>query len=222
MISLILPYWDRQAAADKALRLIEKNYSGIDLEVVVVDDGSGFVGSGVKVVRLPKKEVPLNPCVPFNRGVEASSGEFIALSNSEILHNRPVLAQMRDEICDESDYVMAACWGGRWHCHSSRERTNDNDVGAYLPKGSDYHFMTMMKRSLWEKAGGFDEDYRDGAGYDDPDFVRRLHRAGARFVRRDDLVVEHPRAGAHAKWTPEMFARNRKVFMSKWQPLEAH
>jgi GT2 family glycosyltransferase len=89
-----------------------------------------------------------------------------------------------------------------------------------LPPGSDYHFMAMMHRSLWKAAGGFDEDYRQGAGYDDPDFVLRLHRAGAKFCIRDDLVVEHTRSCAHARWTPEQYARNRALFFSKWRAVD--
>ena len=230
MISLILPYWDRQAATDRALALLSTVDPDLDLEVVVVDDGSPvpFVKPSwpidIRVLRLPAKSGPLNPCVPYNAGVEASRGTWVALSNPEILHRQPVLAAMRDECAGrgEEAYVMAAAWcpeQGRWHCHSSRQRTDDNDVGAYLPAGADYHFMTMMHRSLWDKTGGFDEDYRLGAGYDDPDFVRRLHRAGAQFVMRDDLVVEHPRLGAHADWTGAQFARNRAIFMKKWEPL---
>jgi GT2 family glycosyltransferase len=88
--------------------------------------------------------------------------------------------------------------------------------GVPLPRGAHYHFMTMLHRSLWDAAGGIDEDYREGTGYDDPDFVLRLARAGAKFVLRDDLVVEHIRGGAHAKWTDDQFERNRKVFISKW------
>ena len=40
MISLILPYWMRQEAADVALASIDRLYAGLDLEVIVVDDGS--------------------------------------------------------------------------------------------------------------------------------------------------------------------------------------
>jgi len=231
MISLILPYWDRQLATDEALQLMAEHYRHLDLEIIVIDDGSPLAFSplpsslSVTLGRLPAKNNPLNPCVPYNRGVVVSRGEYIALSNPEILHKRPVLEAMRDEIERGGDttYVMAAAWcpeQKRWHAHSSRSRRDDNDVGVYVPRGADYHFMTMMRRELWDAAGGFDEDYRAGAGYDDPDFVRRLDRAGARFVMRDDLVVEHPRRGAHAAWTAAMFARNRALFMSKWQPLE--
>jgi GT2 family glycosyltransferase len=163
---------------------------------------------------------PLTPCVPINRGVEFARGDVIALSGADMMHTGPILGGMLESLReDEKNYVIAAVWYAdrkTWHCHSSRKRTDNGDVGSMLPPGADYHFMTMFNRSLWDAAGGFDEDYREGAGYDDPDFVLRLARAGAKFVRRDDLVVEHVRRGAHSEWTPAMFARNRAVFMSKW------
>lgn len=206
------------------------HYRDLDLEIIIVDDGSREPFSAppyplnIRVVTLPKKSGPLNPCVPYNRGVEASKGDYIALSNPENLHRKPILEPLCYAIDSDLTYVMGAAWSEeqkRWHCHSSQNRSNDNDVGKYLPKGSNYHFMSMMKRSLWDKIGGFDEDYRLGAGYDDPDLVRRLHKVGAKFVMRDDLVVEHPRSNAHAKWTPQMFQRNREIFLSKWEPLES-
>lgn len=231
MISLILPYWQRQEATDVSLALLAKHYADLPLEVIIVDDGSPEPYTSPASmpiphinIRLQKKFVPLNPCTPINIGVKYAKGNYIAISNPEILHYFPVLPQMRQAIIDggEKTYILAACWcpeQRRWHCHSSQRRRDDNDVGAYLPEGANYHFMAMMHRSLWEETGGFDEDYRDGAGYDDPDFVRRLHKAGAKFVIRDDLVVTHPRTGTRAEWTPEMNRRNRDVFLSKWQPI---
>lgn len=231
MISLILPYWNRQAAADLSLALMARHYADLALEVIVVDDGStppyqapAALPFPVRVVRLPTKAAPMNPCTPINAGAAIAQGEYIALSNPEILHESPVLPAMLDEAQRGGPltYVLAACWDPerkRWHCHTSNKRSDSGDVGSYLPAGADYHFMALMHRSLWEAAGGFDEDYRDGAGYDDPDFVRRLHRAGASFVIRDDLVVTHPRHGARAGWTPAMFTRNRMIFKQKWQPF---
>lgn len=197
------------------------------MELVVVDDGNAEpyrvpdVPFPVRVVTLPRKTVPLNPCVPLNWGVHFAAGDVIALSGPDMMHTMPVLAQMRDELGDdEKKYVLAAVWHAErkiWHCHSTHKRPDDGDVGSMLPPGADYHFMAMLHRSLWDASGGFDEDYRDGAGYDDPDFVLRLHRAGAKFLIRDDLIVEHVRNGAHAGWTPAMFERNREIFMRKWR-----
>ena len=228
LISIVWPYWNRQEVADRSCELLADHYADLDIELVVVDDGSPVpycapmtMPFPVVVVRMPEKRGPLNPCVPLNRGVSAANGDIIAISGPDIVHVRPVLAQMRDELVDDGlKYVLAAVWHAEkktWHCHSTRKRPDDGDVGSMLPAGADYHFMAMMHRSLWDACGGFDEDYRGGAGYDDPDFVLRLQRAGAKFVIRDDLVVEHVRDGAQSGWTAAMFARNRALFMSKWR-----
>lgn len=226
MISLVLPYWDRFEAATASLKRLADLYQGLDLEVIVVDDGSPQpfeappgLPIDVQVIRLPKKTVPLNPCVPINVGVAAARGEVIALSNPENLHRGQVLNAMLDELSRGSwqTYVMAAAWhveGRCWHCHSSLGAPVVD--GVQMPSGSHYHFMSMMRRELWDAARGFDEDYREGAGYDDPDFVLRLARAGARFVLRDDLVVDHVRTKSRASWSPAMFMKNRSVFLEKW------
>lgn len=217
-ISLILPYWNRQAAADEALRLIAHHYHHLDLEVIVVDDGSSppFRHSGfnpdanavLKLVRLPPKKHAKATCVPLNRGVAAATGQIIALSCVEILHKQPVLEQMRDELLrgDRNTYVSAAVWcveQERWHAHTS--------LGGF-----PLNFMVMLHRNLWDRAGGMDEDYREGICFDDTDFLNRLRRAGMHFVIRDDLIVEHPRRGAKARYTPEQHERNRKLYASKW------
>lgn len=231
MISLILPYWQRQAAADAALSLLAKHYADLSLEVIVVDDGSPIpfrapesMPFALRVIRLQQKNDPKDPCVPVNAGANAAAGDYLALSCIEILHVNPVLPAMLEQCMngDENTYVLAAVWApesNRWHVHSSladgrpAARTN-----IRMPIGAHYNFMAMMSRSLWDHSGGFDDDYRSGAGYGDADYILRLQRAGAHFHIRDDLVVHHPRAGAHAKWTPEMFERNRKLYISKWAP----
>ena len=40
MISLILPYFERQSATDDSLRLMAMHYHDLDLEIIIVDDGS--------------------------------------------------------------------------------------------------------------------------------------------------------------------------------------
>lgn len=236
MISLILPYWDRQKAANHAFALLAKHYHELDLEVIVIDDGNAIpfvVPEGmpfpVRVIRMPLKVTPKTTCTLFNRAAEIARGEILALSCIEMLHKKPVLQEMLDEIGrgNESTYVIAAVWApddrrghGRWHVHSTL--ANGAIVhGVQMPKGAHYHFMTMMTRALWDRTGGIDEDYRDGAGYDDADFVLRLQRAGACFVLRDDLVIEHPRKDARSAWTDEMFERNKQIFIAKWGGREA-
>lgn len=200
-----------------------KHYMDLDLEIIVVDDGSPkpflkptLLPLDIIVLRLPFKTQPKNPCTPFNFGVSRARGKYIALSNPEMLHNEPVLEQMLESIKDDMDYVTASAWceeTKKWHAHSTVNRHDES--GGILPK-AQYHFMSMMTKVLWDKSGGFDEDYRNGSGYDDPDLVMRLSIAGANFIHRDDLVVEHPRKDAHAKFKREDYEINKALFYKKW------
>lgn len=220
MISLILPYWDRQEAANTAFQLLDQHYRDLDLEVVVVDDGNlvHFVipptRLKVKVVRLPTKTGPKCPTTAWNAGANAASGDILVMSCIEILHDTPVLAQMAECVRDigPDAYVLAAAYcpeEGKWHCHSSV-------AVPTCPKGSGIAFCAAMYKSLFDRADGFDEAYRDGAGYEDRDFIWRLHKAGAKFVHRDDLVVTHPKSGASISWPSGGFEKNQALYYQKW------
>jgi glycosyltransferase involved in cell wall biosynthesis len=221
MISVIFPYWQRKEATDDNIALMSTLYAGMDVEVVVVDDGSPEpyeTQAGIaRVVRLPAKREPKNPSTPINRGVAAARGDYLVLTSPEISHRAPLLGAMRDELDKQGRdaYIQAAVWcadEGRWHSHSSVAGQGD----TYLPAGACLHFLAMLHRDLWTKAGGFDEDYRDGAAFEDNDFVMRLHRAGAKFISRDDLVADHPHKEPRTKWLPGQWERNKAVFESKW------
>lgn len=220
MISLILPYWERQEAADIALRLLAQTYPDLDMEVVVVDDGNPVpfavpdVPLNIRVVRLPEKQIAKCPATAWNAGAAASTGEIIVLSCIEILHKMPVLEELASAVRNIGPlgYVLAAAWcpeDGSWHCHSTTKTPRN-------PEGTGIAFCGAMHRELFAKAGGFDEDYREGAGYEDNDFINRMLMAGARFVIRDDLVVTHPKTGASIAWGAERFARNEALYYSKW------
>lgn len=223
MISLILPYWDRQEAADKAFALLDKHYQGVSLEVVVVDDGNPVpfklppTTLRTKILRLPKKDGPTSCIRAWNRGVEVSSGDVIVLSCIEVLHETPVLEEMVEELRKqgENGYVLAAAWcpeEGAWHCHSSKHPPQNSP-------GTGASFCAAMHKSLFYKAGGFDEDYMAGVGYEDCDFINRLIVAGAKFVKRDDLVVVHPKSGATIRWPDGWFKRNFDLYLSKWPKI---
>lgn len=220
MISLILPYWDRQEAADRAFALLDRHYADLDLEVIVVDDGNRVpfrvpkTGLKVRVVRLPDKSEPKAQPTCWNAGVRAAKGDVIVLSCVEVLHVEPVLAQLEAAVREAGPmgYVLAAAWcpdTQEWHCHSTYHHPE-------VAEGTGSAYCAALHRSLFDLAGGFDEAYRGGAGYEDLDFINRLLRAGARFIKRDDLVVHHPKAGAQIIWAADAFERNRKLYRKRW------
>lgn len=219
-LSLILPYWDRQEAANKAFKLLEEQYADLDMEIIVMDDGNAIpfvapdVNLDIRTIRLPLKHEPKSPVTVWNEGVKAARGDIIVLSCVEILHKEPVLLQMKEELkrMGMDGYVLAAAWcpeEAKWHCHSTVKLPRN-------PEGTGLSFCSMMYKELYDRAGGFDEEYRDGAGYEDNDFINRLLAVGARFNILDDLVVIHPKSGASISWKPEAFARNEAMFYAKW------
>lgn len=216
-----MPYWKRPTVLqDNVLRLREI-YP--DVEIVIVDDGSWDLPEGLEgtlIVSLPKKEAAMNPSVPFNHGVAESSGEFIVLTNPEVFHTKPILAEMRAE-CERlgpKANVAAACWSPSkkwWYCHSENGPPHRKVGRAKMPKGAGLHFCSMLRRELYDEIEGFSEEYRDGQGYEDNDFLWKLHEAGAKFAIRDDLVTEHmdcPRCD----WPKGGAERNRLIFERKW------
>jgi glycosyltransferase involved in cell wall biosynthesis len=225
MVSVVMPYWQRQEVLSRNLATYRSLYPRSDLEIIVVDDGSperatidGEYPWPVKIVRLAEKDYALNPCVAFNAGFDVARGEFILLTNPEVIHRGAILEEMREEIeAFPETYVAASCWGiqnGWWYCHPTDMPPPDSVGRAPYPPNAGLHFCAMLHRILYLRAGGFDEAYRDGQGYEDNDFLWRLDRAGAEFVIRPDLITDHhpcPRT----KWTGGT-ARNKEIFERKW------
>jgi len=104
-----MPYWSRQDALDRSLAAYRRIYG--DIEISVCDDGSPepVKAPGCIVTTLPKKETGLNPCVPFNAAVRASTGDVVVLTNPEVEHREDVLTGMRDMLEHADDYVTVAC-----------------------------------------------------------------------------------------------------------------
>lgn len=218
-----MPYFMRQEALDRSLRAYGESYPDLEVELSICDDGSipGVSMENARhpfiVTRLPEKSHALNPCVPINRAVNASTGDIVVITNPEIEHRKPVLRQMLDSLETEDHYVIAACWNsakrsGYWIAHSTAQQYTGGRLP--MPHGAGFHFCTMLHRSLWEKASGFDEEYREGQGCDDNDWLWRLENVGAKFVMRDDLVVYH--YPTQTPWPSGGLVRNRRMLKAKW------
>lgn len=216
VISVCMPYYQRQALLDQSLAAYRAHYG--DIEISICDDGSPdpVKAPGCVVTTLPRKLGALNPCVPINRAVEAASGDVLVLTNPEIEHRTPILDAMLEDLeaLGPKGYVTASCYDDRgiWIAHSSI-KPFENGRG-YMPAGSQFHFCAMFYRSLWDEAGGFDEDYREGSHFDDNDWLMRLERAEAKFKHRDDLITYHHPTGT--SWPEGGWQRNAVLFARKW------
>lgn len=219
MISVCVPYWDRQRMLNRMFINYRQVYGGAvaghQLEFSICDDGTpepAVVPPGTMLTRLRTKHGPLNPCVPINRAVAASSGEILVITNAEVQHREPTLLRMFELLEGPDDYVMASCYDSRgfWLAGGDTDYTTRGRLP--VPPGGHFHFCTMLYRTLWEKASGFDEDYRNVQAADDNDWLWRLHRAGAQF-RLSASTVLHERSDGKLDWG---IPHGRRLFLAKW------
>jgi len=213
-ISVCMPYWNRQAELDRSLAAYRRIYKHLDLEFSICDDGSPVPvnAPGCIVTSMPKKHIGLNPCVPFNAAVRASTGDVVVLTNPEIEHKEDVFTVMLKLLEKENDYVTVACRDvkGMWLAGPQVDYSKNGRLP--VPKGAHFHFCAMMRRELWEKSGGFDEAFRNGIACDDNDLLWNMEKAGANFRLAPGLVwhykTPHGRKGT--------LASNRDLLYSKW------
>jgi hypothetical protein len=214
VISVCMPYWARQAELDRSLAAYARVYPALPLQFSICDDGSPepVNAPGCVVTRLPSKRIGLNPCVPLNAAVRASSSDVIVLTNPEIEHREDVLSAMYAMLESRDDYVTVACRdvSGMWLAGPEVDYSKNGRLP--VPPGSHFHFCAMLTRELFERVGGFDEGYRNGRSCDDNDWLWSLEAAGARFKLAPGTVWHHktPHAyqGTHAS--------NRDRLIGKW------
>jgi len=99
LVSIVITYHNRPDQFRQTLRSLRAFY-GVNLpgtEVVVVDDASdsdlraqnvlteeSFPATLIEI--RPEEKTWVNPCVPYNRGFAAATGDIIFIQNAESLH----------------------------------------------------------------------------------------------------------------------------------------
>lgn len=220
--AIAMPYWNASDALDRTVESLRRRYPVASLRpiTVICDDGSDvpLEGAARRIVgRLPNKKGALNPCVPINLAVTMALRytPIVVLTNPGTVFEEGMLESMRESLTTPMHYVIAACRDAqtkRWLCHST---VNGGEYGRLpMPKGSGFHFLVMFHEQLWNEAGGFDLEYRDGQACEDNDWLWRVENAGGKFVMRDDIVVENTRSTT--AWPAGGLVRNREILERKW------
>lgn len=222
-VSVCAPYWNRLREWEKSKAAYKKVYPDLDIEFSICDDGSSpplveTQEPNFRLVSLPHKTVAKNPCVPINRAVRNSTAEMIILTNPEIEHRERVIDHMLDAWKGPNDYVMAGCRDtthGEWYSGTGRSMK-----GCLAPPRFHYHFCVLFHRSLFDRIGGFDEDYREGHAYDDNDWIWRLHAAGdVNPVHVPGVVWHNRQIMQRSLWRGPQLLRNEKLLREKWKHL---
>lgn len=167
-----------------------------DLELIVIDDGSTDQSyeialknaegdARVRVLRKPNGGISS----ARNIGLRVASGELIAFIDSDDMWDPPFLQAQVDVLArhSEIDIVSGNAWflGGPQTGRPARPVPDDRPVPDLLNIIKDENavfIMTVFRRRVYERIGGFDEALKTNEDYD---FWLRAALAGFRFARND-------------------------------------
>jgi glycosyltransferase involved in cell wall biosynthesis len=164
-------------------------------EAVVVDDGStdaaaiariaeGMRDNRIRVIRHAQNR---GPSAARNTGIAAARTEFVVCVDSD---DRLVPDHLEQTLGAASDRGADAVFGDYQYFGASSElvRTRVPSPTEILLRMPLHSSGMLMKKSLWERLGGFDEADPLRLGREDIEFYIRLFSAGANVIHVDKVL----------------------------------
>ncbi len=225
LVSIIIPAWNAEEYIKESLdSALNQTYQNI--EVVVVNDGSTDGTENILKTYLgnPKfkylKHENLGLAAARNTGIKNSSGEFVALLDSDdIFLPEKIEKQVRAleknpefDIC-YSDLLHFTDNNPREFFHHRYQYFSGDLFSALLRRQFINPLTVFIKKSVFDKFGFFDEKLRRS---EDWDLWLRFARAGVKFYYLNEILA-HYRIRSIGNLSsldsePEMKEKNLEIF----------
>ena len=245
-ISIVIPTYGEHEVTRRCLASLAAHPLDTPYEVIVIDDAyadpldlESMQVEGARLIRHQNNLGFLRTC---NEAVASAEGDYVLLLNNDtVVHPRAIEALL--ETFAQFEDVGAACaqlrfpdgtlqeaggivWsdGSAWNWGRGE---NPLDPRFGYPRDVDYGSAAalMVRRSLWNEVGGFDERFVP-AYYEDTDLCFALRDAGHRVMYQPRAVVTHFEGVSHGTDTGSgMKAQqviNQAQFTDKWRHTLAH
>jgi len=207
-----------------------------DVEIIVVDNASrdGSVAEvkrrhpGVLVLALDRN---VGFAAANNRGAEKASGDYLLFLNSDTLVPQGTLEKLLDvkerhpewgvvaPLIRYPDGSLQVSWGMDLHLYTEffmkhfsvawnrrRFRKKDGKTARMVDWASGACFLTA--RSLFEKVGGFDEEYF--LYVEDADLCRRIRKLGYGVAVTAEAHIVHHRGGSVSRYPDRLLPEAKK------------
>lgn len=219
-ISVIMPCFNAEKYLHDAISSVfAQTYQ--DVELVVVDDGSTdrsrdilrCYGDRILLIEESNK----GPYPARNRGIEASSGEFIAFLDADDYWEPDCLHELHEALRD-NDAALAYCgWQnvGTTHKRGEPYIPPDYELGdkaeQFLRSASPWPIhAALTRRAVLEEVGGFDERWATCMDYD------LWLRIGLRYpIKRVPRVLAYYRHHDQGQITSTAWRQARNVWLIK-------
>ena len=179
-LSVNILTWNTLRTLNETLAVLKDELSGIDSEVIIVDNGST---DGCEKLATIKNPVNLGISKAKNQGIDASKGEYILLIDGDVvpvpnsirlllehLENSPekdAIGFMPNKFSNQRNA------GGQKHhedfCHK---------LEPIMEHKGHCVYFGLYRKSVFERGVRFDEEYGVGYGWEDLDTYMQMERLG--------------------------------------------
>jgi len=238
MVTAIIPSWNRAALLAQALDSLRRQTRAPE-EIIVVDNGSS--DNSVDIARAAgARVIEMGSNAGFaravNAGIEAASGEFIAIVNNDVeldpgwletLHGNlagspysfatgKLLATGREQVIDGTwDEI---CRGGcAWRCGQGRPENaiwNQRRTIRFAPLTA-----ALFRADVFRRVGMLDYNYE--SYLEDVDFGLRCATYGLEGLYVPEARGRHRGSATYGQWsydTVRLLARNQVVLVARNYP----
>ncbi len=233
-VSVVIPHRNRAALLEQALASLDRQElsPGVDLDVVVVDNGSMdeshavAASHGARTVQLGRN---LGVSRALNRGIEESRGEWVVLLNNDVRLAPDWLAKLLRAAAEHRSWFAtgrvydasrpdlldgagdAVCRGGvAWRLCHGRPDTSASGRGrpTFFPSAT----ASLFRREFFARAGMFDEDFF--AYLEDVEVGLRAASLGLAGVYEPQALAWHKGSATAGRWSDAVV-----VWMTRHQIL---
>lgn len=211
MISIIIPcYWKDKELFDMTIKCLDSLYElKHPEEVIVVDDGSPYIGE-ISYADVIKREENGGYSLSVNTGVANSKGDTIIIGNNDMVFVDPNWMEELLKPLEEGYSISTILVTDSDGWVTSDKYEEDAKFGSIL----------AMKRETWNELGGFDPYFK---GYfADLDMRRKALNAGMKIVKNHRALVDHAGKATYKSADKEdrEFFEMRERYMEKWGFIE--
>lgn len=131
-----------------------------------------------------------------NRGLKLAKGDYLMIANDDI-------------ILDRGD-IRSLCEPDAVTCPQINNEHKDFNGGLFC-----------IPRAVYEKVGGFDEQFKIGY-FEDDDYIMRLRANGIPMRCHYDVHIKHEHGGMTMHKMENKYDENQKKFFDKWGVLSSN
>jgi glycosyltransferase involved in cell wall biosynthesis len=196
-ISVVIPAYNAESTIGQAVaQSLAQARGGLEIEVIVVDDGSSddtaevAESAGARVIWQDNS----GPASARNRGWESANGSFICFTDADCIPSANWVVNLLEGFTDwrigavagSYDIANNNSWLARWVQQEIMER--HKRMGSFVRAFGSYN--VAISRYVLQATGGFDPVYRRASG-EDNDLSYRIIKEGWRIAFRPQAKVAH-------------------------------